>query len=201
MADLITTNNVYLDILDYPNKPVNEQQLIAGIITAASKAVELRCNRIFGIADYTETRNGTGENFIVVNNVPINSLTKIVFKSSTDSTVLGANFLFDPEVGEIRWKKYNLVDTIDSYGYFPAGFRNIELHYSGGFAAIPELIQQVCAQVVIQLFNREDADFQLTQDRLGNRSIGFDQNKILFTHRAALSLYRIRTFNFDPLDF
>ena len=145
-----------------------------------------------------ETRSGDGSDVIIVKNPPINSISKIVFKSSTDVEVTGADFLYDPEVGEIRWKLYNIIDP-DYVGYFPTGFRNLEIHYNGGFTTVPETIQQVCAQIVIQLFNREDADFQLIQDKLGNRYIKFDQERILFTHRRFLSLYKIRNCVVDAL--
>lgn len=192
MADLIDHDNVYLTILDYPNREDADKLLIDGIITAASIAIERRCNRVFAVANLTEVRSGDGSDTILANRVPINSITSIVFKSSTDVTNDGANFLFDPESGEIRWKQYNLTDPWDYQGYFPKGFRNIELNYNGGFTVIPETIQQVCAQVVIQLFNREDADFQLVQDKIGSKYIKFDQERILFTHNAVLSLYRHR---------
>jgi len=50
-------------------------------------------------------------------------------------------------------------DTGTVYGYFPHGYQNIEVKYTGGYAsgAVPDPVQEACCSIVAALFNMSSA--------------------------------------------
>lgn len=195
MSNIIETSSPYLAIIDYENMNAQDQTLVQALIEASTSAIEKECRRIFGAANYVEVQDGNRENFLFVHNYPINSLTSIVIKvddtGDNDITLTSTALTYCSETGEIRWDKLT-ADVTDYLGYFPEGFQNITIRYNGGFSEIPTPIQQVCAQIVIQLYKREDADYQVKQDKMDNHYISFNENAILLPHKRVLNLYKSR---------
>lgn len=199
MADLITTANVFLEPLDYNNLTAGEKTQIGGLITAVSTIIERYCNRIFAQAIYTEEAlNGTGINSLIIKNPPINSLTEITFVASTDETEVGTSFDISTEVGEIRWKSSSRITTGTTctyQGFFPEGFRNILVTYSGGYSVIPTPIEKAAADMVMEGFSPAEEVSNMEAEKLGNYYIKIRKGafeKSLIQHRSILSLYRNR---------
>lgn len=68
-------------------------------------------------------------------------------------------FDFRPESGEI----------VSPFG-FGRGYRNIRVLYTGGFATIPEPIQQACAALACAVFNSRNVNANLQSENLGGYS-------------------------------
>lgn len=193
MSSLIEHDSAYLNKLDYPNLSTREKALIDALIPAFSQSIEKYLNRVLTAADYTEYHDGDSTSDIIVDNPPINSLTSITFISSTDTVVNGSNFNYDSKAGIIRWKDYNLDSTADIIGVFPAGYQNIKIIYNGGWANVPEEIQFLIAEAVIQVFDRREAYGQIENAKLGNQFFNFGKQHIqslIMTNKRILSLYK-----------
>ena len=195
MANLITNSSVYLNSIDYGSLIASEQAQIDGLITAVSLLIERECNRIFLYATYTEEKNdGTGYNIIFVKNPPITTLTSIIKVSSTNTTVLATQFEFDANTGEIRWKTYDITSTADFIGTFPRGFNNILVNYIGGFAIVPEPIQMLAADMVIEAFDPGLSLGNIESEKLGQYFVKMKKdsfNQTLLKQKKIINLYKI----------
>ena len=190
---LIANTSAFLNRLDYTNLNTLEQALIDRLITAFTKEIEAQCNRVFAAANYTEKHDGDGERNILVKNIPLNTLTSITVTSSKVTVVNSTDFTFDPLTGEIRWKDWDIASTADFVGFFPIGFQNISISYNGGYTTIPDDLEMLCAEGIIQVFDRKEAVGQVQSEKMGQEyySYGLEQfRNLVFTHKKTLSRYR-----------
>jgi len=195
MGSLIENDSPYLNKLDYPNLNTREKALIDSLIPVFSQSLEKYLNRVIVAADYTEYYDGDNANILYVNNPPINSLTSITVRSSTDTVINGSNFELDSKAGIIRWKDYGLDSTADIIGIFPRGYRNIKLIYNGGWVSVPEELQFIVAEAIIQVFDRREGFGQLENAKLGNQFFNFGKDhmqNLIMSNKKILSMYKRR---------
>lgn len=198
---LIENTDPLLEDLDYSGRSPGQQAQINALIEVCSELIEKKCNRIFLQADYTdEKQDGTNENYIYVNNPPINSLSTITVSGSEDTDFDGALFTYNDKTGEIRWNDNYLVQggTSDWLGTFPRGYRNHAIDYNGGFLDIPAPIKFACADLVFQGFSPESGFGNIDAEKLGQYFYRLRKDAIdraLLTHRNILNLYTIKRVN------
>lgn len=197
MASFIATNSPYLAKLRFSELEGNEKDLVTALIRSSSDFIQKLLNRTLDVTAHVEYHDGDGGERILLRNVPVVSLTSVSFVESSTTTVDGANFRYEPNTGELRWEIYaNITDTTNYIGYFPRGFRNIYVTYSAGYGNIPEPIQYITAQSVIQAFDRFEAEGQLDRVRIGNESYAFAENAMrdfVLRNSNIISMYRRRT--------
>lgn len=188
---LIDNTSPFLEVLDYANQTTAAKANIDALIEYASECINLECNRTFEYdATITETIDGDGSESIFLKNTPIVSLTSITITNGDEVTVVDdVDFLYDENTGEVRWIS---TSTNQYAGYFPQGFRNIEVNYSGGYTVIPRTIQLICAEAVIEYFNREDAAFQIRSEKIGPNSYRSFIDQVIFNKRKILHKYKRR---------
>lgn len=186
---LITDTSDYL--LPY-NYAASDAPALNALIEAVSTLIQKYCNRNFLSATYTELLDGTGTNQIFVKNPPIITLTSITFLAATNVTPVVTDFVYKP-TGEIRWNTYNLTSS-DIVGYFPEGYQNIQIVYTGGFATVPTPIQLACAQIVGDLFSPDGNLEAIEFLKLGQYSASYNDKieKTVFGKRKILELYKLR---------
>ena len=138
-------------------------------IEAASDAIEGWCDRVFTSTAYTETQDGNGLHWLYVYNPPIISLTSVqIIDSSEDTeTILADQFRYGGDAGEIVFKPTNS----SSYSVFPEERRNIVVNYTGGYATIPDDIQEAVVQTIQEMYKVTNTKNPgLKQIRLGEYS-------------------------------
>jgi len=170
------------------------QTYINALIGAGQSFLERYLNRILEDTALAEVRNGDGTAEIIVRRPPINSLTSIVRKGTTDTTITSTNFDFRSESGIIRWKTHGVTDVTNFLGSFPIGFRNIIINYNGGYAIIPEPLKLVLAEMVIETFDRTSLPSAAQKERLGQYFIDHGirhAEDILMRRKSILSVYRL----------
>lgn len=117
-------------------------------------------------ADYTEYYNGTGNTFLRLKNIPIVSLTSVVFdaQATTTTTVLGTQFVIDSPVGMISFKP----NTTLVPGYFACGTQNILATYRGGYESgtIPPQLTMAASMLVKAFMLQADPKAQFNQEKL-----------------------------------
>lgn len=187
----IDNTSPFFEVLDYQNQTAAAQANIDALIQYASECIELECNRVFAADDIEEKHDGDNQNYLIVKNPPINSLTSITI---FDSEIDGSNFIYKANSGEIRWNTNltYLSQTNFYYNNFPLGFQNITVNYNGGFETIPTTIKLICAEAVIEYFNREDAAFQIKNEKLGPNSFKSFIDQVIFNKRKMLHKYKLR---------
>lgn len=197
MTALITNTDPLLNKLDYSNLSAGDQAEIDALITVSSELVEKYCNRTFSSTAYSEVIDGDNDDFLLLRNIPIVSLTSVVFRSDIDGTsetVDDAEFQYDATLGRLEWAPDS--DSGSQYtGCFPRGFQNITVNYTAGYATVPAPIKYAVAQLVLVMYDPSFSVTAIEKEKLGEyfyqrnaEQIG----KILCNENKILSLYRKR---------
>jgi hypothetical protein len=179
LADL-DTFKVYANI---GSTDESSDEKIELLLQAATRAIQNYCGRSLLYGVVAEVRNGTGRCRFRVRTLPVASLTSVIFNygDSDAETVLGSQFKFDAETGEIelKWDATTVTGQ-----YFPRGFQNLQFNYVGGYATVPEDLQVACCATVARIFNQSKRDTGLTSERIGDYSytVGESQASIDFNN-------------------
>jgi len=203
MANLIANSDPHLNPLDYDNLSARDMVQVDSLITAGSEYIERYCNRVFASAVITdEVHNGYGFNSMFVRNPPITTLTQIEIISAYSSTGSdtydtheATKFLYDEQTGEINWKPgIWFGDTTG--GVFPKGFQNVMATYTGGYSSVPEAVQLLCAEFVIEMYDSTLSSDGIDKEKLGDyfysRSKDYFENVKVFKKKRILDSYRLR---------
>lgn len=198
MTNLIESDSVFLQPLDYDNLTDAEQDYVDGLINVASEAIEHECNRTFASTVYSEeAHGGSGHNSVFVFNSPIITLTSVVYVTSTTTTITASDLTYNADTGEIRWKTagQTLTSTRTFGRVFTEGFNNILINYTGGFATIPYAIQMLTAQLVMEQFDSEVAKNGIVKEKLGQYFVEYNVKKLkdsIMANSSILGDYKIR---------
>lgn len=103
-----------------------DDALLARAVTAFSSHVQSWLNRNFGVASYSEKRNGTGTAMMAFKNYPVVSVSSLVVGVTTiqlSADGISAGYVFDERM-------------LCLIGYtFPMGMQNVTINYTAGYAA------------------------------------------------------------------
>ena len=111
--------------------------ILQRLLTSVSVCMQNWMNRTIPSASYTETRDGTGTDSLVLSNRPVTAVASVaVFNQAVLPSPDGiqTGFVFD------GWKVYMIGDV------FPRGRQNIDVTYTGGFATVPFDLAQACIE-------------------------------------------------------
>jgi len=124
-----------------------DEALLSRLITASSIFAQSWCNRQFASQSFSETRDGTGSNRMVFGNPPVSAVTSVVIDGWSipiGDAVSAPGYYFTPR-------------RLMLNGYrFSVGLGNVELSYEGGFAAIPDDIEQAVIEIVVHAYKERD---------------------------------------------
>lgn len=123
--------------------------LLSGLITAASRFIITYCNRNFLSQSYNENRGSVvGQSRWVTLGYPIQSVQSVsVCGQSIPSA--GAGW---PRSGYSNGAWYIAVD-----GYcIPPGERNVQISYTAGYTTYPEDLTQACIELVALKYRQKD---------------------------------------------
>jgi hypothetical protein len=139
------------------------------LIAIASELVKSCCGgRTLESTAHTEYRNGHGDTEILLDEIPISSLDSVtvIEIDGTEVDLPVANFDYDPETGELWFKENASCD----YLLFPHGRRNIKIVYTAGYEseAIPEVIQEATARLMVGILKAQAKNPSLQSWRLGD---------------------------------
>jgi uncharacterized phiE125 gp8 family phage protein len=150
-----------------------DDDLITELINSCSAKIERLCNRQFLARAYTERMDGHDTHKLVVKHYPINEITAIYEVSgagSEEETELIADtiYRYDSETGIIELIADVWTSAFDTA--FAAGFLNYEVQYNGGYATIPDDVDMVCRELVVEAYNLSKRDSTLRSESLGDYS-------------------------------
>ena len=147
-----------------------ENTHLTNLLTSASNMVEAYCHRVFTSTAYApEYQDGLGGDWLFVKNPPITAFTSIAVEDAygDTETILAAEFVRDNDTGRIQFK----VDADSDFAYFPVGIQNIDITYTGGYAAIPDEVQDAVILIAMNLYSLgSKANPGLKSERLGEYS-------------------------------
>ena len=191
MADLVLAARAQF----HPALAAVNATLLGYLLTAASDWVKEYCGRTFTASLLAEKHNGTGDDTIFVDELPITSLVdvKILNDDGTTDTCDDLDFRYDAAVGEIKFQP----DPTGDWDYFPKGHQNITIDYNAGYATIPQAVQEAVCQVAIAMRAQGSNanNPALASESMGAYSYslkGGAENTILTPAlRATLAMYRV----------
>lgn len=156
------------DYLGNTADPVDDA-LLTRLTLAASELIERSCQRVFGQTTYTETRNGTGGRFMVLNNRPVTAVSSLTINGITIPQ--STSFTTDGWVIESPWKV-----TLRGYTYrFDEGVQNVQITYTAGFATVPADLSQACCLMVGLLYKERDR-MGISSKSVGGENISFTRD-------------------------
>ena len=175
-----------------PDLSALNTQHLQDLLDAATSLIENYCDRTFASTAYTDTQDGTGAQWIYADNPAIIDFTQVIIESpdGTTETVAASNFRYNTKSGKI-WFKDTSTSTL---GFFPIGFKNIQIDYTGGYATIPAAVQQACLLVARALYAQtsggQNAAFK--SERMGEHNmtrVSENQDPLTGSARALLEQY------------
>jgi hypothetical protein len=138
----------YKEILDITGN--TEDEFVEQAQYEVESKVKSFLNRDLESASYVEIYDGTGESTLVLNQFPVNSVSKVEVYDGIDA--LGAE----------EWDEYSqnedyerlVIPTAKDEIYligsmFPQGEQNIRITYNAGYDTIPYEIQQACKKLML----------------------------------------------------
>jgi uncharacterized phiE125 gp8 family phage protein len=146
-----------------------DDALLTRLITAVSELIERSSQRVFGQATYTETRNGTGGRFLVLNNRPVTAVSSLTINGITIPQ--STSFTVDGWVVESPWKV-----TLRGYSHrFDEGVQNVQITYTAGYATVPADVAQACC-LMVGLFYKERDRMGISNKTVGGENISFTKD-------------------------
>lgn len=138
----------YKEILDITGNTEDEFVELAKYEVEAK--VKSFLNRDLEVTSYVEVYDGTGESNLVLNQFPINSVSKVEVYDGLDS--LGAEE-WDEYIQNDDYERLVITTSKDEIyligSMFPQGEQNIRITYSAGYSTIPYEIQQACKKLML----------------------------------------------------
>lgn len=149
MSSLVTLADVkdWLGITDTAS-----DARLTRLITAASAAVENYVNYPFLTGSRTEVRDGQGMDRMMLQNWPVTAVASLSIGGTAvtaATTPTGTGFRFDDTMLYLN-------------GYlFTAGFQNVQISYTSGYATLPDDVTQAVILTVQDMVGPQGRDMQI----------------------------------------
>ncbi len=165
---------------------------ITALISNASAFIERFCNRTFGLASYTEVRNGNNRPRMMLNNSPITAVSSLSIDGysiqvSSGPTVGG--YTFDNHSIYLR-PGYINGSGFRGYGEFTRGIQNVVIAYTAGFATVPSDVAQACIELIAFKMAKRNRIDKKNETLGAQQTIGFDTSDMPASVKTALVPYQ-----------
>lgn len=147
------------------------------LISASSVQIQGWLNRDLKSQDFTEARDGEGDQTLFLPNSPVTKIKQVDFLDNDGTVnVVMANGADDSlffrlgDGGEIMF----LINNPSDFIRFPEGFKNVLVIYTAGFSTIPEDIQEGTAEQIVFLLQEGSDASNKSSEKLGDYSVSFD---------------------------
>jgi hypothetical protein len=172
--------------------------LLLDLIDDVSAIIETYCGRHFNAVDYVEYQDGTGEEYFLTDEWPINSIASIyddpdrVFSSS--SLVDPTYYTYYANEGKVSLVATGSIIGVNLYTIFSSGRQNIKITYNAGYSTIPSDLKMIASEIMMKKFkNIQDKRIGITSVGSAGESIGLTLNDMLPDHKMILNAkYRLR---------
>lgn len=160
--------------------------LLNFLITKASKYIETYVGRNIEATDYIQLYSGDGENDLILDNYPVNSVSVLSvgvdFDDKKYTTPLDAtSFLIQKDPGIL----------IQHSSVFPIGRYNIYCSYNAGYTSVPEDLKMICLDLIAKKYNDiEKGRFGISVKNIMNENINFIIYDLSKENQTILKKYR-----------
>lgn len=150
-SNALTTLEAVKAYLKLNAAPLSAEEitLLEELINACSTAIENYCGRKFKEQTFDEEYDGTGKNYLLLEQFPVKSISSIAIN----------DVILDPS--EYKVKKRNGM-LLRKNSVWPIGDINISVSYVAGLAEIPAPLELACKHFVMSFYKADIASFSTT---------------------------------------
>ena len=167
--DVLSLSNSSTDAayMTVANDATNITLVVSGGVNASSTDIALAGFATVTLLVAQINATGLGWSASVLNSAdahPTSDLKTIVARGVTSSAV----YLTVPEepVSDYEWD--TLSGQLYNAGGWPAGHENIYVAYTGGYATVPDDLEQACIEIALTMYQSRETDRTMTSERLGD---------------------------------
>ena len=162
--------------------PSTDDALLTRLISAASQYVQAWLNRPISLADYVETRDGTGGQKLQFGCFPVVAVSSLAIDgqpvpAATSTGSIGYSFS---------------ATQLALCGYrFSRGAQNIVVTYTAGFAATPPDLAQACIELVALRYRERTRIGEVSRSLGGAETVSYSQKDLSDPIKTLLQQYRL----------
>lgn len=168
----------------------NHDPFLNAAIVTATRFLERYCRRIFKVTDYDEYYDGDGTNRLVLNQMPVQSITLI------EDAYGGSGTSYDDTDEHGRWECYwdeGILELISDV--FPSRPpKTNRVTYSAGYQTIPEDVAQVAKELVALEFKRSNrtgaSRLGVMATTMAGQNVQYRSEDLSPLHKKILAPYR-----------
>lgn len=142
----------YKEILDISGS--DEDEFVEQAALEIEEKVKNFLNRDLEVLDYAELYDGTDSPGLILNQYPINSVSKIeVYDGLDGNTEVWDELTQGTDYERLIIPTGKFILLMDGLN-FPIGMQNIRVTYNAGYSAIPLEIQQACKKLMLLYYGQ-----------------------------------------------
>lgn len=162
--------------------PITDDALLTRLITAASQYIQTWLNRKIALADYVETRDGTGGQTLQFGCFPVAAVLSLAIDEQTiplSTTTCAAGYSFSATQLAVRGYTFN------------RGVQNVVVAYTAGYATTPLDIAQACIELVALRYRERTRIGEVSRSLGGAETVSYSQKDMSDGTRTLLQQYRL----------
>jgi hypothetical protein len=162
--------------------PPTDDALLTGLITAASQYIQTWLNRQISLANYVETRDGSGGYRLQFACFPVSAVQSLtiddcVVPPAPSSTTAG--YTFSATQLSVRGYKFN------------CGAQNVIVAYTAGYSTTPPEVAQACIELVALRYRERTRIGEISRSLGGAETVTYAQKDMSDAIKTLLQQYRL----------
>jgi len=162
--------------------PATDDALLTRLITAASQYIQTWLNRPIALANYQETRDGTGGCGLQFACFPVSAVSTVTIDdqpvpAAPSSTAAG--YSFSPTQLSVRGYK------------FSRGIQNIVIAYTAGYSTTPPEVAQACIELVALRYRERTRIGEVSRSLGGAETVVYAQKDMSDAIKSLMQRYRL----------
>ena len=161
----------------------SKDTLLTLFLDWANQLVETYISRTIKAQDYEEIIDGNGQYFLLLENTPVNSVSKISMNIGTAESQVWQ---------EISKEDYSTKFNVGKVSFFrplARGFKNYKIEYNAWYTTIPSDLKLAVLKLASKYYKTKDSDW-ITSESVAGDSISYDASQIPSDILSILSIYR-----------
>jgi hypothetical protein len=162
--------------------PASDDALLTRLITAASQYIQTWLNRQIALADYLETRDGTGGYRMQFARFPVSAVPSLTSDGKAvpaAPSITVAGYSFSPTQLSVRGYRFN------------HGAQNVVVAYTAGYSTTPPEVAQACIELVALRYRERTRIGEVSRSLGGAETVAYAQKDISDAIRTLLQQYRL----------
>lgn len=167
--------------------PATDDALLIRLVSAASQYIQTWLNRQIAVADYQETRDGTGGQHLQFACFPVTAVLSLTIDGFAIPPASPPASNTGPTAGYV----FSATQLSLRGYYFRRDAQNIVFSYTAGFAATPLEIAQACIELVALRYRERTRIGEMSKSLGGGETVSYSQKDMSAPIATLLQQYRV----------